>query len=345
VCTSRLLLRFALAAAIGVVASAANAQLSGCARISADAARLACYDDLARTSAAAQPTREQPPAASRSNDTQGSSTIAAATELERRWQLRPDLKQGTFELQPYRPVYALIRATNNPNERAQSPTRPFVAPESVNLQNAEVKLQLSFKTKVLEDVLGSRGDLWFGYTQRSFWQAGNQRYSSLFRESNYEPEAIFVYPLQIALGAVNMRYAGLSLNHQSNGQARPYSRSWNRLIGDLALEYGSWTMHVRPWTRIFESSGERNDNPDIEDYVGRGEIALERRFGEHVISTPLRHTLRSGARSRGAAQADWAFPLAGGMRGHVQLFTGYGESLIDYNHRQTAIGLGVSFFD
>jgi phospholipase A1 len=72
---------------------------------------------------------------------------------------------------------------------------------------------------------------------------------------------------------------------------------------------------------------------------------LERRVGRHVLSATLRHTLRSGERSRGSARGDWAFPLAGGMRGHLQIFSGYAESLIDYNHRQTTVGLGVSFFD
>jgi phospholipase A1 len=337
-----------LAAAIAVMTPAAHAQLAECARIAADAARLACYDELARSSAGVVPEQAPPlskPVAKAPVTAEGARTATEATALERRWQLRPDLKEGVFELKPYRPVYALVHATNRPNERAQSPTRPFVGPDAVNLQNAEVKLQLSLKTKLVEDVLGSRGDLWFGYTQRSFWQAGNQRYSSLFRESNYEPEAIFVHPLQMDVGAVSIRYASLSLNHQSNGQARPYSRSWNRLIGDVAMQYADWTLHVRPWVRVFESGGERNDNPDIEDYVGRGEMTLERRIGEHVFSASVRHTLRSGSRSRGSAQADWAFPLAGRMKGHLQIVSGYGESLIDYNHRQTTIGLGVSFFD
>jgi len=32
-------------------------------------------------------------------------------------------------------------------------------------------------------------------------------------------------------------------------------------------------------------------------------------------------------------------------RFHVQLSSGYGETLIDYNHKQNTIGVGVSFGD
>ena len=63
------------------------------------------------------------------------------------------------------------------------------------------------------------------------------------------------------------------------------------------------------------------------------------------LLTLLRHNFKTGSDAHGAAQFDWAFPISGRLRGHVQIFDGYGESLIDYNHRATYFGLGVSLIN
>jgi phospholipase A1 len=59
----------------------------------------------------------------------------------------------------------------------------------------------------------------------------------------------------------------------------------------------------------------------------------------HTLSLLLRNNLKSP--NRNSVQVDWSFPGFDRMSGYVQFFTGYGESMIDYNHRQTTIGLGL----
>jgi phospholipase A1/A2 len=332
----------AQAAAIGY-AVPCHAQLATCVGIADPAARLACYDALAGREADRPPTSSgaPTPVAPRSDVARR----AKPSFLEERWELRAEDKQGVFNLRPHRPIYGLVHWTSDKNARPNSPTRVFDSDQPIDLDSAEGKIQLSFKTKAAEGLLGTPADLWFGYTQVSYWQLGNRRQSSPFRETNYEPEGTLVFPVDWAVGALRVRLLGLTLNHQSNGQGGSLSRSWNRLIGEAAAEYGPWSFHVRPWTRVFESSGERNDNPDIEDYAGRGELSVSWRGRGHVVTAAVRHTLRADERSRGSARLDWAFPLAGSLNAHVQLFSGYGLNLIDYNHRQTTIGIGVSFFD
>lgn len=220
----------ALACAPGI----AYAQLAACAAILAPEQRLACYDRLAQESAekpASVPQSAQSapsPAASH-----GAPPAATATNMEERWELQPDLKRGIFSLVPHKPVYGLLHWTTAANENPSSPTRPFDASQPVNLDRAEGKLQLSFKTKLAEGPLSTPADLWFGYTQVSYWQVGNRRYSSPIRETNYEPEITLMYPINWGSGDFRMRFAGLTLNHQSNGRAGSLSRSWNRLIGEI----------------------------------------------------------------------------------------------------------------
>lgn len=184
-----------------------DAQLASCAAIEADRDRLACYDALAR--AERSPAKEPAPSPPATQQPREGVRVESATALEQRWELRPDLQQGTFKLLPYRPLYALLHGTSDTNTDPRSPTRALGA-QDIELDRLEGKLQLSFKTKLAQHVLGSSTDLWFGYTQQSYWQFANSRYSSPFRETNYEPEAILIHPLNLQAQGINARYAGFS---------------------------------------------------------------------------------------------------------------------------------------
>jgi len=363
-----------LASMLAALAPAAHAQdaatagILACAALENDLARLACYDRAAGREAlgpdeadhAAERARradhkaavpaprlrlfahERAPGAA---DADALSNSGRGSLLDRRWELARDSKLGTFNLRAYQPVYLLPAFwSSNVNQMPHSPNPRNTVVEPMRLDALEAKFQLSFKTKLGENLIGRNGDLWFGYTQNTRWQVYNTSISRPFRETNHEPELLLVFRNGYRLGRWHGRMLAIGINHQSNGRSDPHSRSWNRLMFNIGLDRENWALMLRPWIRIAESA-DNNDNPDISDYRGRGDLTLTRVLGGHELSLMARHSMRGGARSRGALQLDWGFPIHGQFRGHLQVFSGYGESLIDYNHRATYIGLGVSLLE
>lgn len=340
-------LRFALlyAGVIGSAQAASIADWEACSAILEDAGRLACYD---RVSGRSQP--EPPPAAEPAPVASNEEAAVAMpptllessflSALSRHWELDNEAKQGAFLFRAHRANYLLpLKYSSSPNS---TPFQESVAPaEDLGLDPVEAELQLSFKIKGMEGVLGYDDlDLWFGYTVTSFWQAYNSSISSPFRETNYEPEAMLVYRTNYEIAGFRGRFLNLGISHQSNGRGEDLSRSWNRVYAQLGLERGNFAMLIRPWYRIPEDA-ENDDNPDIEDYLGRGDLQLVYHRGRHVYSMLLRNNFKS-TENHGAVKLNWSFPLYGRLKGYVQYFDGYGESLIDYNHSQQSLGLGLS---
>jgi phospholipase A1 len=191
--------------------------------------------------------------------------------------------------------------------------------------------------KVLETIAKTPVDLWFGYTQQSFWQAYSKHASSPFRETNYQPEVMLVAPLDFNLLGLRARFVNIGFVHQSNGQTATLSRSWNRLYLQTGWERGNFSLLTRVWTRTDEDDFP-DDNPDILDYMGHGDIMATWRKNGHQLSMMARRNFDTG---RGAVQLGWAFPVVSRLKGYVQVFSGYGQSLIDYNSYQNTVGVGV----
>lgn len=244
----------------------------------------------------------------------------------------------------YRPNYVL------PLTYAQQ--RPNSAPYSNDLnesdalaQKIETKFQISFKYPVLTEAFSSPGDVYIGYTQRSFWQMYNSRDSRPFRETDYEPEFWYQYPLALPLLGGTLKDVRIGIDHQSNGRGTTYSRSWSRIMGGLAYDNGAYSVELRPWARIHEEPN-NDDNPDINHYIGNFDLTVGRDIGRHHLELMARNNLQ-GRDNHGAVQLGWSFPLGKSprLRGYVQWFNGYGESLIDYNVRQNTIGAGFQILD
>ncbi|MEO8777800.1 MAG: phospholipase A [Rhodanobacter sp.] len=359
-------MRFHLAAACVATlwcaaATTAHAQnpnatdIRGCTAIESDAQRLLCYDHVTgrvnlpiaqKRQVAATPDANLFGHDSQSASTGGNSNVATPLSLlDTRWELSPESKLGTFNVRGYKPVYVLpLFASSNQNSRPQSPNPENTVSQSEHLQNMELKFQLSLKTKVWQGVFGEAGDLWVGYTQSSRWQVYNTQLSRPFRETDYEPEAMLVFNTHYSVLGWEGRLLGIGVDHQSNGRSNPLSRSWNRVVANVGFERGSWTINLRPWWRIPEAR-ENDNNPDISNYVGRGEIQIVHEWQGQEFGLTVRNSFRGGSRQHGSGRLSWSFPIAGNLRGYAELFKGYGESLIDYNHNATYVGVGVSLLD
>lgn len=251
-------------------------------------------------------------------------------------------------IQPYRQTYLLVNTTGNPNRQPGSPTIDNNTHTPFDIDAQEAKFQFSLKADIgiqrHFDFLGIKTfRLWAAYTQQSNWQVLNLRNSSPFRETLYEPELIATLGTGNASGLKLINIGGV---HQSNGRALPESRGWNRIYVLGGWEWNDTTsISLRRWQRIQEPAL-TDDNPDILDYFGLGDLVIrwEPKDKTQSIAILLRNNLNA-VDNRGYFQIDWATPVNLGhvARMHIQMTSGYGESLIDYNHSQRTVGVGVSF--
>ncbi|WP_255437842.1 phospholipase A [Comamonas flocculans] len=368
---------------LGPLAAAAPAGASGggpdsgwqaCAALPGGGERLACYDRWAArqpsaAGAATQPPApepalgmasgpEQPPDAPALPDLPEDQGLgdgcrsASYTTLSRFWELERGSDCGTLRFRGYRPLSVSVVTADTVNQQPGSDNPLNNADSAVPYRRTEMRVQLSVRTKLAQGLLTQGREraldsLWFGYTQQSYWQLFSPAISRPFRNTDHEPELIYIHPVSAELPwGWRWRFGGIGLVHQSNGQSLPLSRSWNRVYLMAGLERGQdWWLTARLWQRLHEASA-NDDNPHISDYVGRAELNLGWNLGANdTLSLAARHSLR--AQARGSLRLEWMHRIgdSSNLRLHTALFSGYGDSLLDYNRRRTVFSVGLSLLD
>lgn len=219
---------------------------------------------------------------------------------------------------------------------------------SENLSDFEAKFQLSLKVPLTHTSTFIPGDaFFFGFTLEAWWQVYAEDISQPFRETNYQPELFYLAPLDWQPFGGNTGF-GVGIEHQSNGRDQLLSRSWNRVYLNLLYEKEDFALSFRPWYRLPEDDkdspldADGDDNPDIDEYMGHFELLAAYQWREYEFSVKGRQNF---AESQGAVELGMTFPLWGRLQGYAQFFSGYGESLIDYNHKQTRLGIGIALTD
>ncbi len=250
-----------------------------------------------------------------------------------------------FVITPHRMNYVLpVYSTNTINRLPYENVNGY----QENLAEVEAKYQLSFKVPLLQEDLFIDGDaLYFGFTLQAWWQIYADNISKPFRETNYQPELFYLAPLEWHPLGGNTAFV-IGAEHQSNGRTQGLSRSWNRIYGQFLFEKNNFALSFRPWTRVSEDEKaspldpKGDDNPDIEDYMGHFELGMLYQWHDMELMFQGRNNFST---HNGAIELGLTFPLWGKLRGYATAFNGYGESLIDYNHKQTRFGIGIALND
>lgn len=211
------------------------------------------------------------------------------------------------------------------------------------------KFQLSFKYRLgLPENPASKAfldNLYFSFTERSMWNLSAD--SHPFEDSSYMP-SLFYYIPDTGVKASWFSKLGLEtgLRHESNGKAEDDSRSMNYAyvrpvfhFGDPA-KGGEWTVAPKFYYYPVD-----NNNPDMHQY--RGYVDLDIIYGTSD-GWQLAATLRKGTKADyGSAELQFTYPLAKVWPGaggyfYTDLFSGYGENLLDYNQHSNQIRVGYS---
>jgi outer membrane phospholipase A len=221
-------------------------------------------------------------------------------------------------------------------------------------EGSNAKIQLSFKYRFVNpdpDRFRSApffSRVYFGYTQTSLWDLESD--SKPFYDTSYRPSLFARHErLATVAGGRGWWWGQAGVEHESNGQSGDQSHSLNIMYVQpvLELDLGRGGPHLTFAPRLWAYIGELDENPDIAEYRGYGQLyAAVTGLSEWQLAL----TGRMGTAGRGSIQVDFTCPMDRlSLRAfeaylHVQFFDGWGESLRSYDQRlpwQLRVGIAV----
>ncbi len=205
----------------------------------------------------------------------------------------------------------------------QAPTR----------NNSDIKFQISVAQRVNNKIMADNMFFYLTYTQKSFWNAYQE--SSPFSDNNYNPAIVF---RNYFLIKGKTAFAGLNLEHESNGLSGNNSRAWSFFLIEGNIEYSSQLLFDINFWIPFSIAEE---NSDMLDYKGIGNVKLtyatkDRRLGTSFMLNPR----------KGLGNMNFSVEIFGRFKKwnnpyvFLQYYNGYDESMLYYNHYVSMLRIG-----
>ncbi len=243
----------------------------------------------------------------------------------------------------------VVVIANPEDEPALSANEPMYFIMGKNTEHGtDSRFQLSFKYRPFDPEGSIAGfvpllsNLYFAYTQTTLWDIGEK--SGPFRDTSYRPSLFY-------------RWAGSGRNflpdewrvgaeHESNGQPGISSRSLNTMYIRPTWNFDMGNSRRLTFYPKFQHYLNKEENSDIQRY--RGYVDWQLRYGRED-GLVLGGLYRLGTGGYSSSQLDVSYPISDrifartGAFVHLQLLSGYGETLLDFNNKSdTQIRLGLS---
>ncbi len=222
-----------------------------------------------------------------------------------------------------------------------------------------VKVSFSMKYDPFHQI---HSGFFLAYSQIMFWNMFS--YSGPFEEIDFNPEVFYRFQSGYnPFGDVKIPlfdFLQIGWEHKSNGQNEPESRGFDRVYGQLQLGLGEknhFALNAKYFYMIdildlpngFLSL---RDNQDIQNYTSSWEFqALAILDGVHIFFVPKKIVFSIGPGgganafdfSLGWQQLDVYFlKVFGDFRPYVQIWNGYGQSMVDYNEPSLSAHVGLA---
>jgi outer membrane phospholipase A len=243
---------------------------------------------------------------------------------------------------------AMVMIAKPEDEPALSANEPMYFLIGNNSENVDSRFQLSFKYRpfapegTIASFLPLLSNLYFAYTQTTIWDIGSD--SSPFRDTSYRPSVFYTWAGSGRSFLPDVWRVGAE--HESNGQNEPISRSLNTVFVRPTWNFDMANDRRLSFSPKIQHYLDKSGNSDIQRY--RGYVDWQLRYGRED-GLVLGGLYRLGTGGYSSGQLDVSYPISDkifartGAFLHLQLLSGYGETLLDFNKKSdTQLRLGLS---
>lgn len=207
---------------------------------------------------------------------------------------------------------------------------------SIDGETADVKFQISIRQRLTQSILPFKTFLYLTVSQKSYWNLYQK--SAPFRDTNFNP-TLSVAKVLIRNNQLKGA-AALSLEHESNGRDSLENRSWNMISLSASYFFNPrFKIEGKVWAPFWIA----DENSDIVKLRGVGCVEFHYRSADERLWMSLHlNPYKKLGNFNTILEVHYKVGPKSNQYWFLQMYNGYGESMMDYNRYSSMVRVGFS---